>query len=197
MTPEPLDELLDRLSRGDAKAAEEVFLAYEPYLRVVVRRHLPERLRSKLDSVDVVQSVWADVVRGLREANWHFADANQLRAFLVTATRNRLNDHFRHHHKALEHERPMTAGGMEQFLPSGQPRPSEVAQADEVWQKLLELSPPDHHELLRLRRQGLPLTEVAARTGLHEGSVRRILRKLARQLACDHPFLATTPVADA
>ena len=42
---------------------------------------------------------------------------------------------------------------------------------------------PDHHELLRLKRQGLPLQEIAARTGLHEGSVRRILRQLARQLA--------------
>ena len=34
-----------------------------------------------------------------------------------------------------------------------------------------------------LRRQGLPLTEVAARTGFHEGSVRRILRRLASELA--------------
>jgi RNA polymerase sigma-70 factor (ECF subfamily) len=34
-----------------------------------------------------------------------------------------------------------------------------------------------------LKREGLPLTEIAARTGLHEGSVRRILRRLSRDLA--------------
>jgi RNA polymerase sigma factor (sigma-70 family) len=183
MNPEPLDSLLDRLCDGDTQAAEQVFVAYEPFLRLVVRRHLPERLRAKLDSVDVVQSVWADVVQGFRTSGWHFASSAQLRAFLVKATRNRLNDALRRHHTALERERPLGEAGREPPVAAKQPRPSEIAQADDVWDKLLALCPPDHHEVLRLRRQGLQLNEIAARTGLHEGSVRRILRKLARQLA--------------
>jgi RNA polymerase sigma-70 factor (ECF subfamily) len=73
---------------------------------------------------------------------------------------------------------------------SPEPRPSEVAQAGDLWEKMLALCPPEHHELLRLRRQGLLLTEIAARTGLHEGSVRRILRQLARQLALEQEPLA-------
>jgi RNA polymerase sigma-70 factor (ECF subfamily) len=48
---------------------------------------------------------------------------------------------------------------------------------------MLALCPPAHHDVLRLKRQGLPLVVIAARTGLHEGSIRRILRQLARQLA--------------
>jgi DNA-binding IclR family transcriptional regulator len=36
---------------------------------------------------------------------------------------------------------------------------------------------------LELKRQGLSLAEIAQRTDLHVDSVRRILRKLARQLA--------------
>jgi RNA polymerase sigma factor (sigma-70 family) len=186
MTPEPLDALLDRLCEGDPQAAEQVFLAYEPFLRLVVRRHLPERLRSKLDSADVVQSVWADVVQGFRTSGWHFDSTGHLRAFLVKATRNRLHDVFRRHHTAMELERPLPEGS-EPLLSAHQPRPSEIAQAADVWDKLLALCPPDHHDVLRLRRQGLQLTEIAERTGLHEGSVRRILRKLARQLACDDP----------
>jgi RNA polymerase sigma-70 factor (ECF subfamily) len=187
MNDEPLEALLDRLCEGDPEAAAQVFLAYEPFLRLVVRRHLPERLRTKLDSADVVQSVWADVVQGFRTAGWHFPSAGHLRAFLVTATRNRLHDALRRHHVALERETPLPDGGLEPLLPARQPRPSEVAQADDVWDKLLALCPPDHHDVLRLRRQGLQLTEIAERTGLHEGSVRRILRKLARQLASDGP----------
>jgi RNA polymerase sigma-70 factor (ECF subfamily) len=187
MTPEPIDTLLDRLCAGDPQAAEQVFVAYEPFLRLVVRRHLPERLRTKLDSADVVQSVWADIVSGFRTAGWHFASSAQLRAFLVKATRNRLHDSLRRHHNALERERPLGDGALEPAAPSRQPRPSEVAQADDVWDKLLALCPPDHHDVLRLRRQGLQLAEIAQRTGLHEGSVRRILRKLARQMAVDGP----------
>jgi RNA polymerase sigma-70 factor (ECF subfamily) len=48
---------------------------------------------------------------------------------------------------------------------------------------MLDLCPPDHHSVLLLKRDGLPLAEIAARTGLHEGSVRRILRQLSRDLA--------------
>ena len=183
MSMEPLDELLDRLSAGDLRAAEQVFVAYEPYLRKVVRRHLPGRLRAKFDSLDVVQSVWVDVLHGFRESGRRFANTAHLRAFLVMVTRHRLDDRLRHHHTALEREQPLEGWDGADMPASPEPRPSQHAQADDLWEKMLTLCPPAHHEVLRLKRQGLTLNEVAAQTGLHEGSVRRILRKLARQLA--------------
>ena len=57
MSSDSLDALLQKLTSGDAEAAGAVFLAYEPYLRMVVRRHLSPGLRAKFDSVDIVQSV--------------------------------------------------------------------------------------------------------------------------------------------
>ena len=65
-----------------------------------------------------------------------------------------------------------------------EPRPSEVMVAEELWEQLIELCPPEHHELLRLSRQGATASEIAAQVGLHEGSVRRILRELSLRLAC-------------
>jgi RNA polymerase sigma-70 factor (ECF subfamily) len=181
MTDGPLERLLDRLRGGDAAAAERLFVAYEPYLRVVVRRQLPRRLRAKFDSADVVQSVWANVLDGLRQGRWRFAGPEQLRGFLATAARHRLTDRVRHLRPGAERERPLDAPGGPPAC--ADPRPSELAQAGDLWEKMLALSPPAHHELLRLRRQGLALAEVAARTGLHEGSVRRAIRQLARRLA--------------
>ena len=78
MTPEPLDALLEKLTSGDAEAAEQVFRTYEPYLRLVVRRQLSPELRAKFDSLDVVQSVWAHLLQGFREAGWCFADTAHL-----------------------------------------------------------------------------------------------------------------------
>jgi RNA polymerase sigma-70 factor (ECF subfamily) len=182
MSVESLDLLLERLSGGDPAAAELIFMAYEPYIRTVVRRCLPDRLRAKFDSVDVVQSVWVHVLHGLRSGGWRFADGAHLKAFLVTVTHRRLASRFRHHHAALEREQPGGAD-LERLPAPRQPRPSEVVQAEELWQKMLALCPSAHHELLRLKRQGLPLAEIAARTGMHEGSVRRVLRRLARQLS--------------
>jgi RNA polymerase sigma-70 factor (ECF subfamily) len=193
MSDEPLQALLERLCQGDDQAAEQVFRTYEPYLRKVVRRQLPARLRAKFDSLDIVQSVWADVLDGFRGAGWRFEDADHLRAFLVKATRHRFIDRYRQHQRALEHERPLAEGEGDGGPVSPGPRPSEVAKADDLWDKLLALCPPEHHDILRLKRQGLEAPEIAARTGLHEDSVRRLLRQLARRLALQQPSPAPPP----
>lgn len=182
MTGDALGTLLERLAGDDVRAAERAFREYEPYLRKVVRRQLPARVRAKFDSIDVVQSVWADVVRGWPHAGWHFASAAQLRAFLIKMTRNRFIDRLRQCRRPLEREQPLENTDPA-ALPAREPRPSEVAEANELWDRLLALCPPAHREVLRLRREGLPVTEVAARTGLHEDSIHRILRTLARRLA--------------
>ena len=183
MDAEPLDVLLERLGRGDVAAAEQVVADYEPYLRMLVRRSLPGPLRAKFDSLDVVQSVWVHVLHAVRAGAWQVVDRARLRALLVTVARRRLVSRYRRHRAAVEREQP---GADPAALPApGQPRPSEVAQADELWERMLALCPPGYHELLRLRRQGLLLNDIAARTGMHEGSVRRVLRRLARQLALE------------
>src|SRR5947209_12742153 len=150
---EPLDNLLAQLCSGDPAAAGQVFLAFEPYLRKAVRRHLPDPVRAKFDSTDIVQSVWADVLRGFREAGWRFVDADHLRGFLYVATRNRLIDRVRQYRKATEREQPLGAADEGQFPPSPHPRPSEVAQADDVWEHIQEHCPSEHRPILALKRQ--------------------------------------------
>ena len=193
MSTDPLDELIERLNDGDIVAAERAFLAYEPYLRMAVRRQLTGPLRSKLDSMDIVQSVWADVLCRFRESGWRFADPAHLRAFLVKVARNRLIDRRREHHRALEQERPLHEITSHELPRADEPRPSEVAQGHELWELMLEKCSPAHREILRLKRQGLPLAEIAARTGFHEGSIRRILYELARRLAVPRRTANTSP----
>jgi RNA polymerase sigma-70 factor (ECF subfamily) len=187
--PTDLRDLLDRLRAGDSAAAEAVFRAYEPYLRVVVRRQLTAALRAKFDSADVVQSVWATLLRGFREGGWRFPDTDHLRAFLVKATRNRLIDRIRRHLHELECEEPLRDGGADGGPVSAEPDPCAAAEAGELWERLQALCTPAHAEVLRLKRQGWPLAEIAARTGFHESSVRRILYDLALRLAAQpgHP----------
>jgi RNA polymerase sigma-70 factor (ECF subfamily) len=180
---QPLDNLLRQLCNGDTEAAEQVFRAYEPYLRKAICRHFPASLRAKLDPADILQSVWADLLRGFREAGWRFIDADHLRGFLYVAARNRLIDRTRQHQKAVLREQRLGDENKQHFLISSQPRPSEVAQADDLWERILARCPTEHRPILALKRQGYSLAEIAARTGFHRDSVRRILRTLARQLA--------------
>jgi RNA polymerase sigma factor (sigma-70 family) len=177
---EPLDQLLEQLCSGDVEAAGQAFVAFEPYLRKAVRRQLPAPLRSRFDSIDVLQSVWVDVLRGFREAGWRFVDVDHLRGFLFIATRNRLIDRIRQHQKAADREQPL---GSRSEPAAPQPRPSEVAQAGDLWERIQDHCPPEHRPILDLRRQGYSLVEIGQKTGLHPDSVRRILRTVARQLA--------------
>ena len=183
MDDAPLDSLLQRLCTGDRAAAEQVFLAFEPYLRTAVRRQLPAPYRAKFDSADILQSVWADALRGFREAGWRFVDADHLRGFLFVAMRNRMIDRVRQHQGALGREQPLD----EHAPPAKQPRPSEMAQAADVWNQIQAQCPAEHRPILELKRQGFTLAEIGERVGLHPDSVRRILRTLARQLAFGTP----------
>lgn len=186
MSVDSVDALLQKLEGGDADAAEKAFLEYEPYLRKVVRRLLPAKLRSKFDSMDVVQSVYGDVLGAFRAGGMRFGTAAQLRAFLVRATRNRFIDRVRQHQAAARLEEPLDVGGGAEcsIPPSARARPSEAAMAGELWERLLALCPPEHHRLLCLRRRGASAAEIAAQVGMHEGSVRRVLRDLSVRLAC-------------
>jgi RNA polymerase sigma-70 factor (ECF subfamily) len=192
MADTPADALIDRLARGDMQAAGALFDAYAPYLRALVRRQLSDQLRAKFDSADVVQSVWVQVVRRLGRDGWSVDDEARLRALLATIARRRLLTRVRQLSAGVAAEKagPDAADAVPD---DSRPRPSEVVQAAELWDTMLELCPPEHHPVLLLRREGLPLAEIAARTGLHEGSVRRILRRLARELALREEPLAPEP----
>src|SRR5262249_49733927 len=82
--------------------------------------------------------------------------ADHLRGFLFVATRNRLIDRIRQHRDALEREEPLDDGDHQHTVPCPQPRPSEVAQAGDLWERILAHCPPEHRTLVVLRRPGAP-----------------------------------------
>jgi len=188
MAPDdPLDSLLQSLAQGDEQAAERVFRTFEPILRMMVRRKLSPVLRTRFDSIDIVQSVWGDLLDGFRAGRFHFDTSEQLRAFLFQVTRNRLIDHVRHEKSSLRHERSIAREHLELlFADKAFPVEAEL-EAEELWRQLLSLCPSQHRSLLELKRQGLSLTVIAERTGLHESSVRRILYELADRFAARAP----------
>jgi RNA polymerase sigma-70 factor (ECF subfamily) len=179
MTGDGIESVLTRLGRGDISAAEHLYSAYGAYVRAVVRRRLASRLRAKFDSADVAQSVWAHVVRRVG-AGWRVNTEPELRALLAVIARRRVATRARAQTHPAE---PIGDSALAAVPARHQSTPSQVAHAIDLWDRLLQLCPPEHRDVLRLKRDGLPLAEVAARTGLHEGSVRRILRRLFRELA--------------
>jgi RNA polymerase sigma-70 factor (ECF subfamily) len=174
---------LPLLNDRDPEAVEQVFLHVAPSLRAMVRRYVTGALRAKFDSEDVVLSVWVELIDGFRQGRWHFENVSQLRAFLITATRRKLIDQVRQCRAQIAHECVLPPEVDPTLFAGRATRPSEAARSNELWEQLLTLCPPAHHELLNLKRQGFSLDEIAERTGLHSSSVRRILYDLAKRLA--------------
>ncbi|HEY3789591.1 MAG TPA: hypothetical protein VGL71_12095, partial [Urbifossiella sp.] len=134
-------DLLAQLNRAPAEASEAVdalYRAYTPYLRAIVRRNLSNQLQSKFDSMDVVQSVWVQVARQLGEEGWHIENEDQLRALLATIARRRVASRTRRTDRLSglpgDDEWDDVADGRRS-------RPSEVAQANELWDQMLRLCP--------------------------------------------------------
>src|ERR1700722_13060517 len=192
MSPEANDQLLEQLWEGNVEVLGDLFAVYESYLRAIIRSQLSNLLQSKFDSVDVVQSVWVQLLRQVGQDGCRVNDKNHLRALLVTIARRRLISRTRQYNWIRNADRPLDDEGWESVLDSRQTMPSEAVQANDLWTKMLSLTSPEHHKVLLLKREGLQLQEIAERTGLHEGSVRRILRRLSRELALQEQPISPT-----
>src|SRR5262249_11543984 len=143
---------------GDADALEQVFLAFEPGLHNWVKRHLTTPLRSKLDTSDIILATWADVLRHIRGSG-RFTDADHFRRFLYILMRNRMIDFIRQQGREMEIVGSLEDAEGDRAFSSPDPSPSEVAQAGELWQRIVDLCPPEHRPILELRRAGHTLGE--------------------------------------
>ena len=178
------DSTLERFTTGDEQALVRVLVAYGPLLRMVIRRRLPQGLRMQFDSTDVVQSLWGHLLSGFRAARWHFATPAHLASFLMQAALNRLRDRLRRQRLARRVALPPGEEPADRSA-AGPPSAEAQAEAEDLWQRMLQCCPARHRGLLTLKRQGYSLAEIANRTGLHPSSVRRILYDLASRLAVE------------
>lgn len=178
----PLDALLARMSAGDEAAANDVYNEYAPFLKMVIRRKLSSTMQARFDSSDVVQSVWADLLDGFRKGQWSFESPEHFRAFLVRATHNRMIDYVRKHQRGSDLE----GSWSESILPNDAPTPSSEARANEQWHRIVEHCPEEHRPIVEMKRDGYSLAEIAAKTGYHPSSIRRILYVLADKCSSEN-----------
>jgi RNA polymerase sigma-70 factor (ECF subfamily) len=187
MSPEETEFalLMERIRAGCPQAAQEVFRRYSEHIRRIIRRHLHQRLRRQLDSTDFLQSVWKSFFQ-LPE-KYTFDSPEQLIAFLAAMAHNKVVDEFRRNLRSERHnvnrERPLPAASdsaQAQAVPAvRQPTPSEIAIAQEHWERLLKDQPPENRQALEMLRQGYSQREIAKQLAIHPKRLQRLLQKLS------------------
>jgi RNA polymerase sigma factor (sigma-70 family) len=181
-----LVELLRQVRNGSQKAAAELVRIYSPSVLRVVRRMLNPRLRNKFDSDDFTQAVWASFFA--QPARWaELRRPEQLIGLLQRMARNKVVDEHRRrmatHKYSVTKERPLPSAddGPQEWLIARQPSPSQLAMARERWNRLLVAQSPQHQNIIRLKLGGMTNRSVAARLGVSEKTVQRVLQRLMRR----------------
>ena len=179
--------LMDRVRSGDQEAAWELLEVYGPHILRVVRKKLNDRLRSKFDSVDFVQSVWASFFRHPSCVR-RFASPQDLVRFLIAVARNKVYDETRRRFNTAKHDiskeefledRVDSYENRIEPIDARQARPSEIAVAREEWHRLIQGQPRRNQQVMELRFQGATYQEIADSLHIHERTARKIVDELA------------------
>lgn len=175
--------LMERVGRGDQQAAWELLEAYGSHLQRYVRRSLSREMRTRFDSIDFVQVVWASFFREPSKLRRIHSPA-ELMAYLAALARNKVVTEVRR--EVLSQKRDMrreirldAVHDKDQHdLASRDPTPSAVAMFRERWDRLVEGQPTHVRRIVELRFAGATYTEIAEQLHIHERTARKAIARL-------------------
>jgi len=175
--------LMDQVLAGSEEAARDLVALYGPAVLRAVRRQLNQRLRSKFDSEDFVQDVWASFFAAPPRLN-NFKTPDDLAGFLVGVARHKVLDAVRQRLQRqrynLNREQSLhdASRPVRERLIATQPSPSTAAMNKEEWEELLRRQPLVYRRILLKVREGQSPAEIAADQAISERTVRRVIARV-------------------
>jgi RNA polymerase sigma-70 factor (ECF subfamily) len=182
-------QLLRRAKLGDAQALNDLCARYGERLRTVVRLRLGIRLRSKLESCDVVQDALMKVLPRIQAAE--FATSGAFFHWLTAIVENHIRDMADHYaadkrdaarERPLEVQQPGTAsvvGPIAGLATTGTPSLAAVRAEDlSRLETAVDALPDEQREaLLLVRYEGLTLAEAGAKMNRTPDAVRMLVAR--------------------
>jgi RNA polymerase sigma-70 factor (subfamily 1) len=172
---------------GDRAALEELCRTYSERVRRIVRLRMGRQLRSKLESMDVVQDAMICALRGL--GTFTYTDEGDFTRWLSRITENRLRDHrdrFTAAKRDARREIPLDNS-------SGDSRPSDAQPVEPLYtvtpsmeidkkeqldrlERAMETLKPEYKEVVLLTKiEGLSHQQAADKLGKSPDAVRMLL----------------------
>jgi len=178
--------LMRRLREGSQDAAWELVHRYAPHIYRAVRRSMIREIRSKFDSHDFVQVVWASLfAHPSRLAQMEKPE--QFIAFLVSMAKHKTIDELRKRTRTQKHNvmreqvLDRTTERLSEQLTSREPTPSQVAVARETWHNLLLGQPSHYRDIVELRLAGETYQSIAEKLNVSQRTVQRVLKRLLQE----------------
>ena len=187
--------LVSLAKTGDELALERLCKVYGERVRRIIRLRMGNELRSKMESMDLVQDTFIAALRGLE--NFTYQNEGDFLRWLSTIAENRLRDNLKKLHAdkrdirkemSLNNNRQSTqdsfvrqAGPVDSITPSV--IMSRREELDEI-EKALDKLKPEYKEVILLTKiEGLSSKELSGRLGKAPGAVRMLLSRAMIALA--------------
>jgi RNA polymerase sigma-70 factor (ECF subfamily) len=178
---EAFAELLAGLRTGNPAVVDGLCLRYSPFIRAAVRRQMHPRLRTRFDSLDLVQDVWASFL-AIPNERYTFDTPQALLAFLTRMASHRVVEVFRQRFGTqkndITRELETTDNDVPNQLSSTDPTPSQWAIAAEEWDRIIGRFPEGHRMILEWLRAGHTNEDIACLAKVSLSTVNRIVRRL-------------------
>jgi RNA polymerase sigma-70 factor, ECF subfamily len=180
-------DLINRARNGDQDAAKELYDKYAPHVLLVIRRHLNKQVRSVLDSTDLLQSVWIDVFKGMKQHG--FQGPDEFLAYLTRLAQNTVGEAHRKQLDAQKRTRTRHEGLSEQAANVADPSPSPLdlaASRDHVDFLARHHPEPRIRRILMMYLQGHTVGEIAKAVAVSERTIQRLLQGLREPAPAPH-----------
>jgi RNA polymerase sigma-70 factor (ECF subfamily) len=172
--------LVDMFRQGDQDAARQIVDRYLDRMMTLARRRISQRLASRVDPEDIVQSVFRTFFGRLKEGQFVFDDQDDLCKLLMRITLHKTLRQVAYHKAAKRDPNLEMAHGehhQEQLLALCDQEPTQeatVAFLDQLEHFLAQLRPQER-EILEMRLQGHSNEDISKKLGIYDRKIRRVI----------------------
>jgi RNA polymerase sigma-70 factor, ECF subfamily len=179
---EPAEDknLVHLFRQGNQDAARQIVDRYLDRLLTLARRRISQRLSSRVDPEDIVQSVFRTFFVRLKEGQFVFDDQDDLCKLLMRITLHKTLRQVAFHKAAKRDPNLETPHGehhQEQLMALFDQEPTQeatVAFLDQLEHFLAQLRPQER-EILEMRLQGHSNEDIASKLGIYDRKIRRVI----------------------
>src|SRR5262245_33055192 len=175
--------LLDALQAGDEDAARQLFDRYAEQLVLLARKRISQRLASRIDAEDIVQSVFRTFFHRAKEGQFQLHDPDDICKLLARITVHKTFRQIAFHKRAKRdpgHETGHSDEAHEMLLKlmGGEPTPEEGAAFADQLAHFFDRLQPDQRQILTMRMEGYGNAEIAAKMEITDRTIRRIMERV-------------------
>jgi RNA polymerase sigma-70 factor (ECF subfamily) len=187
--PDPI--LAQYCRTGDEQAARQLFDTYMERLVALARRRISQRLASRVDPEDIVQSVFRTFFGRLKAGEFQIADQDDLCKLLMRITVHKTLRQIAFHRAAKRNpamekgQQDATDDRLREVLDREPTPEATVAFVDQLEHFLAKLR-PEEREVLEMRLQGHSNDDISQKLNIkHDRTIRRIIERIRGQAMQD------------